>query len=178
MRNLLFVIALVSSSLFTPQAISACSCEFLPPLQNLGGSAFVFSGTVIEIVEEGATEAESPIFFTTFEVDRSWKGIDGQETTIVSWADSGADCGYSFEVGEAYLVYGYISGSILGDKIETDRSPDVAGGFRLTNGCKQTKRLSEAAGDIAALDGLITIVQPTLWGQIKALYCDEATEER
>ena len=87
MRNFLFVLTVVSCSLFTPQAISACSCEILPPQQNLGRAAFVFSGTVIEIVEEGVTFDDSPIFFTKFKVDRSWKGIDGEETTIVSWGD-------------------------------------------------------------------------------------------
>ena len=174
-KALLCVVTVVSCLLGTSQAVSACSCVPSSPLAELEQSAFVFSGTVIEIVEQGAPEGwspDSPLLFTRFVVDRSWKGIDGEETTILTWLDNGANCGYSFELGEDYLVYGYIAETVLGVKFETDHSPvDEAGGFRQTDGCSLTKRLSAANEDIETLgEPTFTVIEQTVWGQLKALF--------
>lgn len=67
----------------------------------------VLAGRVVEIVE--------PVDFTvqeyllvTFAVSSVWKG-EVQQITTVSTAPNGAQCGYPFELGEQYLVYGYSS---------------------------------------------------------------------
>lgn len=60
MRNLLLVFVIVSSPWLMPVAVPACSCEFLTPQQKLEEGAFVFSGNVIDIEEEGTTPDEIP----------------------------------------------------------------------------------------------------------------------
>lgn len=167
MRNLLLVFVIVSSAWLMPVAVLACSCEFLTPQQKLEEGAFVFSGNVIDIEEEGTNPDEIPMLFTTFEVGRSWKGIDGSQVTVVSFEDSGANCGYRFEPSEEYLVYGFIADGIAGVEIETDSSPDLAEGHRMTNACQRPLRLAEAAADIEALDSM-TVVRPLVWGRLKA----------
>ena len=118
MRTTLFVVAAVSFSLATPQAVSACVCAGPPPspLAALAGADAVFTGTVIEIVEP-AIEVEvdgdkfefSLFSITKFKVDRVWKGVDEEETTIITIGDDGA-CGYTFKLSEGYLVYGRVTG--------------------------------------------------------------------
>ena len=178
MRTLAFLVIAVSVILARPQVAFACSCERpQTALDALAWSEFAFSGTVVEIVdfvpmavnsnEQGEIEHLS-FFFARFEVDRSWKGIDGEEVTLLSWVDDGATCGYTFELGEDYLVYGGITKfAAYGVQIETGE----AGGYRAASACSRTSRLSEthAQDDIAALDGE-TAVTPSLWGQIKALF--------
>ena len=171
MRNLLCVVAVIACSVATPQFISACSCVILSPLESLKQADFVFSGAVIEIEEQGAFEDDF-LFLTKFQIDRSWKGVDEEEVAILSWGPHfGSNCGYTFEVGEDYLVYGYI-GNTIGARIGTDSSPDEVEIFRVTNTCWQPKPLSEATEDIEALDNPtdISVVEPSLWGQIKALF--------
>ena len=84
MRTFLFIVAAVSILLGTSQAVSACSCELVPTaLDGLARAKFVFAGTAVEIDEQGEFEG-SQLVFTKFEVDQSWKGIDGEEITISS----------------------------------------------------------------------------------------------
>ena len=112
MRHLLFVIAVVSGLIGTPQAISACTCGLPPLLGALAGADFVFTGTVIEIdeqpleVEAEGDKFEIPRSSVKFKVDQSWKGVDGEETTIQSFC--GFPCEYCFQLGKDYLVFGNI----------------------------------------------------------------------
>ncbi len=154
MRFLLFVVAVVSCSLGTSQASSACSCfEILSPLAAMAQADVVFTGTVIEIDEQPS------ISIVKFKVDRAWKGVDGDEATIVT-SFSGATCGYLFALDEAYLVYGRFGAYIV-----------PAGEFPDTGLCDPNKLLSEATEDIETLgEPSLTLVKPTFWGQIKALF--------
>ena len=178
MRTFAFLVIAVSVILGGSQVASACSCERAQTaLAGLASSEFAFAGTVVGIadfvpmaVNSGEQEEIEHLsfFFARFEVDRSWKGIDGEEVTLLSWVNDGATCGYTFELGEDYLVYGGITDFVAyGVQIETDE----AEGYRAASACSRTSRLSEAQAqdDIAALDGE-TAVPPSLWGQIKALF--------
>lgn len=170
MRTLSCIIAVGSCLLGTSRVVSACSCELAPTaLAELRRAAFVFAGTVIEI-DEQATEVdfsgdkvEIPLLFTKFEVARSWKGIDGEETTILTEAGMGTNCGYSFQLGVEYLVYGYVWAHPY-DSSDEEK-------YLQTNACFRTKPLGEATEDLEALgEPSFTLIKPTLWGQIKTLF--------
>ena len=175
MRELFCLGAVLSCLLGTSQVASACSCELAPDTQaELRRSAFVFAGTVIEIDEQPADEEilgpGAALIFTTFRVSRSWKGVEGEETTVLTWdTEDGSVCGYRFELDEDYLVYGYTSNSAFGAPVERLGSPEVVE-FLQTNSCFRTQPLGEAAGDVTALgDPVFTVVRATHWGQIKVL---------
>ena len=65
----------------------------------------------------------------------------------------GSFCGYSFEEGQDYLIYGYEENE--GDPI-------------FTGLCTRTKLLEDAQDEIAVLNRA-TAIEPSPWGTIKAL---------
>ena len=181
MRTVLFVVAAVSCWLATPQALCACTCgPTLSPLEVLKLVDVVFTGTVIEIneqaveIESGSDRIEVPFFNEVkFKVDRSWKGIDGDETIVLTHTES-ESCGYGFRLGEVYLVYGGFGGSIqslVGGEGARFVSSYPVEEFLETHSCSRTKSLSTAQEEITILDGA-TAVMPSLWGQIKALFME------
>ena len=174
MRTFLFFVAVVSCWLAMPQAVSACTCQPAPaPLEELERAAVVFTGTVIEIdeeplvIEQGGDKVEIPLFlFTKFKVDQSWKGVDGDETIILTYEGGCSYC--CFQPGEDYLVYGYIEAlPFTSDELPFSSVEGEA--FLQSSACSRTRLLTEATEDIEALDGA-TAVTPSLWGQIKAWF--------
>ena len=124
MRNFLFFIAVVSGLLGTSQAVSACSCGPPPSLlEALERADVVFTGTVIEIdeqpveVEEEGDTFERPMSFVKFKVNQSWRGVEGEETTILSLCD-GFSCDYCFQPGKDFLFFGHMSSNPLTDDEE------------------------------------------------------------
>lgn len=106
--------------------------------------------------------------FAVISLDRERRGPCGIFFSSLAPCRARGSCPPPFpELGEDYLVYGFISDSLLGSEIETDRSPDVGGGYRMTNACQRPQRLAEAAADLEALD-TITVVKPFAWAQVKA----------
>lgn len=85
----------------------ACSCvASLEPekkqIRNaFNGAAAIFSGEVVEIIES-PTDKNS--WLVKLKVAKLWKGESKREITITT-AKENSMCGYSFEVGEKYLVY-------------------------------------------------------------------------
>lgn len=47
-------------------------------------------------------------FAVTFEITRLWRG-PGKRRVVILTGRGGGDCGYKFERGKTYLVYGYCS---------------------------------------------------------------------
>lgn len=76
----------------------------------------------------------------TFAVERMWRGPGARTVKIVT-GRGGGDCGYRFERGHQYLVYGY-------------RSDDGVWG---TNICTRTTEAASAAEDLALLEDLPTL---------------------
>ena len=111
----------------------ACSCISLsPPRPEFARVDAVFSGYVTEI---DRTDEAYDVVRVTVEVLTAWKGITGRRVMVhTGW--SGAQCGYSFRVGESYLIYAY-------------RSSD---GTLRTNMCMRTRPLAGAEEDFRALD--------------------------
>ena len=85
----------------------ACSCMVsADPVKKQIQEAFtssdaVFSGEVIEIKDV----PDEYKVVVKFKVVKSWKSAAGKEITVSTMRDS-AMCGYSFEMGKTYLVYG------------------------------------------------------------------------
>lgn len=124
----------------------ACSCEAPgPPCQNAFRVDAVFAGTVRSITElpddrpplrpgEGRIPLAVRVDFDTV---TAFRGIDGSTASIVT-AGSGPACGYTFKVGERFLVY-------------ASKSRD--GGFS-TSICSRTRPMADAAEDLRFLETL------------------------
>lgn len=95
--------------LLAPKPCAACSCEGPPgtPMEELASHDVVLAGRIVEIVEP-ADFRRQEYLLVTFAVSSVWKGEVPQVVTV-STAPNGALCGYPFELGEQYLVYGYSS---------------------------------------------------------------------
>lgn len=130
-----FVVAFL---LAFPKSSYACSCEL--PLakdsvkkqvkQAKKKSQAVFTGEVLEITEP----SDKNFLLVKIRVESNWKGAEGNEIVIVTGKGDG-DCGYSFTIGQKYLIYAY----------QTSNSQ------LSTNICQRTALLSEAEKDIAIL---------------------------
>lgn len=86
-------------------------------------SKAVFSGQVLAIEKSGKYSARVKI-----RVEKLWKGIL-KDTYTVSTALISASCGYSFKVGEKYLVYAFADGT--DDKLQV-------------SSCSRTKLLTKS----------------------------------
>lgn len=128
--NNTFKLVLAGALCTLPSIAQACSCLAPPaPKIALEQAAAVFVGHVTS-VEKGAG---SNTF--QFAVSKKWKGVKGDVATIVSGSNSAA-CGIVFDNDRDYLVYAY--------KIKD--SEQLA-----TNLCMRTKRVADAAADLAEL---------------------------
>ncbi|WP_020618528.1 stalk domain-containing protein [Paenibacillus daejeonensis] len=102
-------VAFVFTLLLMPQQADACSC--MPPsgpAEEMEKKEFVFSGTVTEIVEPAEIQSSGDPVAVHFDVDTVWKGEIGAQTEV-STPFSSATCGFYFEVGQAYIVYGSVT---------------------------------------------------------------------
>ena len=120
-----------ASLLVILQAASAYACSCLPrtPQQSFASAQAVFAGRVIDVGQQNpASEVR-----VRFEVSRIWKG-QKRPRIVVMTSSSSASCGYSFQVGENYLIYASLQESQL-----------------QTGLCSGTKPLSMAQEDLAVL---------------------------
>jgi HEAT repeat protein len=137
-RSTLFVFLLLG--LLAPPS-AACSCASLdPPLVRLARTDAVFSGTVIDRIDPRPKDSKiistgDPIEYT-IEIDQVWKGDVGDIASVIS-ARAGASCGYTFKIGETYLIYARLHD----------------GKFH-TGLCSRTRSISRAGEDLAELSTL------------------------
>ena len=152
-RFLVFLLILSFSALIS-QPVWSCSCEPPPPpVEALQQADVVFAGTVVS-KELRETEPQWFVYFVSLEVSSSWKGLVKEEMVVTTNSDSlGSFCGYFFEEGQDYLIYGYEENE--GDPI-------------FTGLCTRTKLLEEAQDEIAVLNRA-TAIEPSPWGTIKVL---------
>ena len=114
----------------------ACTClETAPACEVLWKSALVFSGQVLDVTP--VPNQHGPQFFperrVRFRIEKMWRGDAAAEVYVMTGAGSG-DCGYDFKPGESYLVYTY-----------------WRAGVPWTGTCGRTRRLADAAADVAYL---------------------------
>ncbi|WP_299313222.1 hypothetical protein [uncultured Aquimarina sp.] len=115
MRNLLLTIAII---LIPITNICACSCSDTDqPLGKKVKEAFlsadlIFTGKVIDIKEINTIlpykSSSDPVVYT-FEVIQKIKGKTKKTILKILSSNSGASCGYNFQLGESYLVYSSVS---------------------------------------------------------------------
>lgn len=108
-----------------------------PPEDALNKADAVFSGEVLEIVENKKFFGGSYGRTVHFKVDKNWKGTNESETAITTGYDGG-DCGYSFEKGQKYLVYASASNMYVPGTLSTTI-------------CHRTTELTNATEDLNAL---------------------------
>lgn len=139
----LFTAAILTSG---PSALPAstvpCTCIDVPLQEHIAKTDVVFSGMVIaqDTVEVQYLPTEySSTFLNKIEVRNTilsqgaYKGAVSDTVIVVTAAD-GAACGYSFAVGNEYLVYAYIRDGVLSTSI-----------------CSATKPLANAGADLRLL---------------------------
>jgi len=150
--RLAFVV--LGALVFLSKAARPCSCvDYSPPIaESVKRADVVFAGEVTKLevlpswwADTGDRDAgllesdpgEPPIRVArvTFAVGKVWKGVREATLVVRTFFDC-CICGSRFDIGEAYVVYGYRSPS--GDQL-------------WTNICTRTKELRLAAED---LDGL------------------------
>lgn len=106
MKKYIFLIFAIIFMLVSADAVSACSClaskeksESKKVKTAYKQSAAVFYGEVTEV-----TRQENSLL-VKFKVEIIWKGVSTKEV-IVQTAENSAMCGFNFEAGKRYLVYG------------------------------------------------------------------------
>jgi hypothetical protein len=140
MRSLGFCAVAVFALLFLtalgPPAY-ACSCSAPgPPCQAYWYADAVFSGTALSVTEIEIERAVKRL--VRFRVEEALRGVGGREVEVLTggW---GGDCGYDFQTGTKYLVYGY--------RVEGQRWIE-------TGVCARTRPLAEADEDLHFIRGL------------------------
>ena len=158
-----FVFAVILFALFAhPKLASACSCVMPDaPAEEFAQSDAVFTGKVIRMVDNyfpvlatldrilNGVGLQSYFFNRNgkywgysvyFAVRDSWKGIT--ETIVeANTGYGGGDCGYSFVVGNDYLVYAHLGYG----------KPD---GYWVTGNCSRNSELASATEDLTYLNTL------------------------
>ena len=120
--------------LVEPEPSYACEC-FPPgsPSEELANSTAVFMGQVISIREfersDNSTSGADPTT-VEFDVQTVWKGSNYGTMFLTTRRDESA-CGFSFRKGETYVVYSHDGSTV--------------------SLCSRTRRLSDAAADLAEL---------------------------
>lgn len=98
---------------FSTTKTFACSCiEINESLTKKVEKAFtnsdlIISGKVIEVIlvnTEKIKSSADPIIYK-FEITKTIKGKLEKEVIEIASEESGASCGYKFELGKSYLVY-------------------------------------------------------------------------
>jgi hypothetical protein len=111
-----------------------------PPCQAYWQASAVFAGQVVGVsrvkVKEGGGSYDQRSF--RFAVERAYRGVQGDFVEVQTGL-GGGDCGYHFEMGERYLVYGYARKD--GDPISTGI-------------CTRTAPLAGASEDLQYIAGL------------------------
>lgn len=113
----------------------ACTCE--PPgtvEDEFVKSTVVYTGTVQNISRVAGASWENVAIRAL--VEQSWKGLHEQQIITVRTASSEAACGFTFRVGETFLIYADVNND----------------GILVTNNCRRTRHILDAEEDIAILN--------------------------
>lgn len=92
---------------FIAEPCWACSCAPSTKKQQAKNADFVFTGVVTSIKPQSPDDDFTP-WVVTFEVETVYKGYI-RSTAKVRTQNNGASCGYTFEEGRRYTVFGHKS---------------------------------------------------------------------
>ena len=117
-----------------------CQCARGTLCEAYDKSSVVFAGTVVEITSgtQQVGGETAPAYIVRLLVNQPFKGTLDAEISVITGV-SGGDCGYPFEHGRKYLVYGY---------------KDPKTGLIYTGICSRTNIFDEATEDLDYLQGL------------------------
>ena len=93
----LFVVVLVA---LPASRAEACSCAELGVEEAIAGAHAIFEG----VVDSSEVDDAADVRVVRFAVTQAWRGVSTERVEVHTHASEAA-CGYSFEVGRAYLVY-------------------------------------------------------------------------
>ena len=150
-------VALALATLCLAQAMAparsyACSCAGPRAVKDaLQDADAVFTGKVLTVSSASVGPSWHPTR-VLFEVQSVWKGPGTKQVTIYT-GSGGGDCGYSFDVGQHYLVYGYSlsehpSITVAGRELVSPIGINYGFG---TGICSRTQPLSSATYDLQEL---------------------------
>ena len=107
----------------------ACQCSLVDPKSEIRAADAIFRGIVVRaelLPNEKPSSTDIPVLFVgkrfRFMLGRAYKGILGKEVEIETGTGAG-DCGYKFELGRPYLVFGYREGKRLVASICSNTGP-------------------------------------------------------
>lgn len=121
---------LLTVLLLIPNVLWPCSCAYSTPQRSYEYASAVFSGRVLEV---GIVTLSSGtrMYEVVFQVDQSWKEVTSEKVTVLTGLDE-SSCGYTFDLGNDYLVYA----TLWGD-------------FPVASICSRTREISEASEDFS-----------------------------
>lgn len=130
-RTVRLLAGLVLAALLgSPSAAAACRCVETTYEAEVERASAIFEGVVDSVELDPATRSR----IVRIGVTQAWRGVRSEHVEVVTAADE-AGCGYAFEVGRAYLVYG--SG--------------MEGARHRVSLCSRTRPMDEAGEDRSAL---------------------------
>lgn len=130
----MLVVLLVAVVLARPVPASACSCEYVAPLDALARADAVVAGRVVSVAEppawprlgdqfpfvyfaptpgEPLAKPARSAFVVTLAVDTVWKGPPQAQVTVISQHPATEQCATYFPVGGAFLIYAMRDGDSL-----------------------------------------------------------------
>lgn len=145
MRRLAFLVGLLAG--LAPGSASACSCVEVSAADSFAAHAAVFEGRVIEVRRPADP---SGALVAVMEVVQHWKGITTERVEVSTPAASSM-CGIAFEPETSWLVYA-----------------DAAGDGFTTGLCDRTRRIEDAAEDVAAHGAGVVPVEVTEEDEVEA----------
>lgn len=131
---LVFSLALIAAT----TAVSACSCIYHPEdtQANYDSAQVIFSGKAVGVLKMESYPVQQK---ATFEVYNYWKGENiYTEIILENYEDDGANCGYTIDEGEEYLIYAYVNEET--GKISTS---SCAGSVKLEKAQNEIEDLNE-----------------------------------
>lgn len=125
--SLVFIAALLAATLLLPPAsVSACTCEYVAPLDALAHADAVIAGSVVSVAEPPSWPRRGDQFpflyfapnpgepiVVTLAVDTVWKGPAQAQVDVVSQNPATDMCGSYFPIGAGYVIYAMRDGEGL-----------------------------------------------------------------
>lgn len=171
MMALSVVFILSFMSLVVPSKSYACSCALqTDPIKAVERSKVVFSGKVLAIEPQvldinGILDHKIAVHF---DVEKSWKGMN-QTQAIVLTNLGEPSCGYTFQLGEPYLVFAY-DYNFKENMLETSSCSLTK---KLTNATLELSKMGQGIDpieDVSLKDKMDTMSYTNKWTLLKAIY--------
>lgn len=184
MKAVLLIVATLS--ILGIRVASGCSCgEPPPPLEALESADYVFWARPVAIdgivqlmhrtadgwrPREPGTWSTGDLCRWRFEVVKAWKGVFEREVYMYT-ANGGASCGYSFEPGKEYIVYGRIRSTerMEGYLWPASETESLIGMVSL---CSRTRPLWRAEDDFTDLPEPMQVWEAADAGSLAILWAD------